>query len=270
MKELELSDGNRIPVLGLGTWELLGDECKEAIRMALNLGYRHIDTAEIYGNQKEIGIAIKKFDRKKIFITSKVWRENLHYDNVIKSCNETLKDLQTDYLDLYLIHWPNRNIPLKETFKALEKLVDEGKIKSIGVSNFTINHLKDALKVAKLPIIVNQIEFHPYLYQRDLLEFCNKNKIVITAYSPLGRGRLLSDKTILKIANKHEKTPAQICLRWELEKGIVVIPKASSEKHLKENMDIFDWKLDKEDINEIDSIGVQKRFVNPNFSEFDY
>ena len=252
--EFKLKDGNRIPALGLGTLELTGEKCIEVVKKSLQLGYKHIDTAEAYGNQKEIGKGIKNFDRKKLFITSKIWMENLHHDDVFKSCEKTLKELKTDYLDLYLIHWPNRNIPLEETFKALEELAKEGKIKSIGVSNFTINHLKDALKVAGMLITVNQVEFHPYLYQKDLLEFCNQNKIVLTAYSPLGRGSLIKDEVIREISAKYKKTPAQVCLRWELERGVVVIPKASSESHLKENLGIFGWKLSNEDIERIDSI----------------
>jgi diketogulonate reductase-like aldo/keto reductase len=261
--ELEMKDGNKIPVLGLGTWQLTGENCRDIVKKALELDYRHIDTAEGYGNQSEIGKGIKNFERSKIFLTSKVWMNHLHYDDVINACNRTLKELNTDYLDLYLIHWPNPEVPLEETFGALEELVDDGKTKSVGVSNFSINLLKEALEVAEIPITVNQVEFHPYLYRKDLLEFCNKNRIVLTAYSPLGRGILFQDETIREIADKYRKTPAQICLRWGLQKGVVVIPKSGSEKHLKENFAIFDWNISQGDMERIDSLDRGESVLNP-------
>jgi diketogulonate reductase-like aldo/keto reductase len=257
-----------MPVLGLGTWELTGNTCYNAVKIALKLGYTHIDTAEIYGNQSEIGNAISNFNRNNLFITSKVWYDNLHYNDVLIACEKTLEDLGIDYLDLYLIHWPNRNIPMRETFDALKELYDKGKVKSIGVSNFTIRHLKEALKISNL-ISVNQVEFHPFLYQKELLFFCEKHNIKIIAYSPLARTEVFSDKTIKTIANKYNKTPAQISLRWLLQKGIVVIPKASSKKHLKENLNVFDFEVSNEDMRKIDSIKTQKRLVNPDFTEFD-
>jgi 2,5-diketo-D-gluconate reductase B len=260
--ELELKGGNKIPVLGLGTWQLTGKKCIDIVEKALELGYRHIDTAEVYGNQSEIGKAIKYFHRSEIFLTSKVWTNHLHYDDVIEACNRTLEELNTDYLDLYLIHWPSTEVPFEETFRALEELVVDGKVESVGVSNFTINHLKEALKVAKNPITVNQVEFHPYLYQKDLLEFCNKNGIVTTAYSPLGRGSILRDEAIKKIADKNNKTSAQVCLKWCLQKGVVVIPKSGSEEHLKENLDIFDWNISKEDMKRIDLLDKGKSVIN--------
>jgi len=271
--EIKLRDGNKIPVLGLGTWKLNGEKCIFAVKKAIELGYVHIDTAERYGNQPEISEAIKDFDRSKLFLTSKVWHSNLRYDDVLEACEKTLKELNIDYIDLYLIHWPNSSIPLEGTFKAFKELITDGKVKSVGVSNFTTNHLKDALKIAEaaeVPITVNQVEFHPGLYQKDLLEFCRKNNIVVTAYSPLGSGALLQDKVIEEIANRYGKSLAQICLKWLLEKNLVVIPKASSEHHLKDNMEIFDWNLSKEDIEKIDLLGKSDRFVDPNFSEFDY
>lgn len=250
--ELEMNDGNKIPVLGLGTWQLTGENCRAIVKRALELDYRHIDTAEGYGNQSEIGNAIKNFERSKIFLTSKVWMNHLHYDDVINACNRTLKELNTDYLDLYLIHWPNPEVPLEETFGALEELIDDGKTRSVGVSNFSIDLMKEALEVAEIPITVDQVEFHPYLYRKDLLEFCNKNRIVLTAYSPLGRGVLFQDETMREIADRYRKTPAQICLRWGLQKGVVVIPKSGSEKHLKENLAIFDWNISQDDMKRID------------------
>ena len=259
---VKLRSEHSIPILGLGTWELLGKKCEEVVKKALELGYRHIDTAEIYNNHREIGRAIKGFTRSELFITSKIWMSNLRFDDTLKDCESTLKELNTTYLDLYLIHCPNPDIPVEETFRAMKVLSEQGKGKSIGVSNFTIDRLKQALEVEKIPISVNQVEFHPYLYQKELLEFCKKNDIVLTAYCPLGRGRILKDGTIKELGEKHGKGPAQISLRWLIQKGIVVIPKASSEGHLIENMNIFDWELSSDDVNRIDSIGIKERILN--------
>ncbi len=261
---------SNIPQLGLGTWQLTGRNCHNAILTALRLGYRHIDTAWIYDNQEVIGKALKesKISRNNLFITSKVWRDQLHYHDVLQQCDETLQQLQTDYLDLYLIHWPNSAIDMKETFQALHELHQQGKILNIGVSNFTISHLEQAGKISK-KISMNQVEFHPYLNQQKLLDYCSKNKIKITAYSPLGRGKILNDKTITEIAKIHNKSPAQVCLRWLIQKGMIVIPKASSEHHLKSNMEIFDFKLTEKEMQHINSIATNKRIVNPGFSEFD-
>lgn len=263
-----MKSGHEIPSLGLGTWQLTGRTCIDAVRKAIQLGYNHIDTAEIYGNQKEIGKAIEGFDRKKLFITSKVWRNNLGYEDTIESAERTLKELGASYLDLLLIHWPNINIPIKETMEALKQVVEEGKAKSIGVSNFTIRHLNEALNAAEIPISVNQVEFHPYLYQSELLEFCKKNSIVLAAYSPLGQGHVIKDKTIQEIATKNGKTPAQVCIRWALQKGAVAIPKASSAAHLKENLSALNWKLPDENVKKIDSLNITKRIVAPGFAGF--
>jgi len=263
-----LSSGDKLPAIGLGTWMLEGKKCTEVVKEAIKIGYRHIDTAEIYGNQRHIGKAIKG-KREDLFITSKVWLENLHYADVIAACEQTLKDLKTDYLDLYLIHWPNRKIPIEETMRAMKQLKEDGLIKNIGVSNFTINHLKDAIKT-KVSFVANQVEFHPYLYQKDLLDFCRKNNIRIIAYSPLGRGKLLNDQSIARIAQECKKTPAQVCLRWLYQHEIASIPKSSSAEKLKENIDIFDFELKKDQMKRIDELNKGMRFVNPEFSDFDY
>jgi len=267
MNTFELSSGDEIPAIGLGTWQLEGEKCRRVVKQAIKVGYRHIDTAEIYGNQKFIGQAIKG-KKEEVFITSKVWFENLHFDDVLNACENSLKELKTDYINLYLIHWPNRSVNIKETMLAMKRLLNDGLIKNVGVSNFTINHLKDALKTG-IKIVANQVEFHPYLYQKELLDFCKRNKILVIAYSPLGRGNLLKDERIVEIAEKHDKTAAQVCLRWLYEKGVASIPKASSAKRLKENIEIFDFKLEK-DVEKIDRLNRNFRFVNPDFSDFDY
>jgi len=270
--KIKLNNGLNIPVIGLGTWKLNGEECIDSVKKALELGYIHIDTAEIYGNQREISEAIKG-NREKLFITSKVWHSNLDYDNVIKACDETLSDLGIKFIDLYLIHFPNRNIPIKETLRALKKLLDEGKIKSIGVSNFTIKHLKDSLDIAKeidIKITNNQVEFHPLLYQKDLLDFCKENDVVLTAYSPLAKGMVKDNETLKRLGEKYGKTASQISLKWLLERGMIVIPKAVSKEHLKENLEIFDFNITKEDLEEIDSIDENNRITDPSIGEYDY
>ena len=253
-----MKDGNRIPAVGLGTWSLKGAECTRVVKTALKLGYRHIDTAELYGNEEDIGAAVKDFDRSKIFVTSKVRGENLRYDDVIKACNRSLDALGTGYLDLYLIHWPSGEVPLEETLKAFHKLLNEGKIRSAGVSNFDRSLLKTALEMADFPITVNQVEFHPYRYRKNLLDFCKASGVVAIAYSPLGVGKLLQDTAINDVAARYNKSAAQVCLRWSLQKGVAVIPKARSEEHLKENLDIFDWSLTERDVRKLDLLKKSK------------
>ena len=265
---VKLKNGVEMPILGLGTWQLTGKTCERAVKDAISLGYTHIDTAEFYGNHKEIGKAIKNADRKKLFITSKVWYDNLKYDDVIKACDKTLEDLETSYLDLYLIHWPNKKIDMTETFKALKKLYDDKKIRAVGVSNFTINHIEEALKISEVPITVNQVEFHPYLYQKELLDYCNSKEIVLTAYSPLARGKVFNEKKMSEISKKYHKTPGQITLRWMVQKNIVVIPKASSIDHLKSNMAIFDFNITDNENIMIEALNKNERMINPSFAEF--
>lgn len=268
-----LNNGVKIPILGLGTWEL-GESCCDAVKTALKLGYTHIDTAEGYKNEEEIGKAILGVKRENLFITTKsrLWTAQSSKD-VVKLCENALKRLGIDYIDLFLLHWPKKEMNMVEIFTGFKELYENKKIRAIGVSNCTINHLKDFLKICKkfkLPLSVNQIEFHPYLYQKELLDFCKKNNIAVTAYSPLARGEIIKDKIIIELAKKYKKTASQITLRWILEKGLIVIPKASSEKHLKENLGIFDFSIKKEDTLKIDKMNINKRIINPDFAEFDY
>ncbi len=274
MQSIKLKSGNSIPVIGLGTWQLLSETCYNTVKNALELGYNHIDTAEAYENQREIGLAMRDsgIDRSELFITSKVWRDNLDYYDVIKSCDSTLKDLRTDYVDLLLIHWPNKDVPLDQTIAAMAELYRQEKIKSFGVSNFTIAHLKEAIPLAEkegLPLSVNQVEFHPYLNQKELLDFCRENGITLTAYSPLGRGRIVNDNTLKKVGEKHGKSSAQAALRWLLQKGMVAIPKTGNEAHLKSNLELFDFELSDDEMEEIDSLNRDERILNPEFAEFD-
>lgn len=273
-QKLILNNKTEIPILGFGTWQLNGNTCIKSVETALEVGYRHIDTAEIYENEEQVGTAIKNFkiSRKEIFITSKVWQNELNYERLIKSCDLSLKRLKTDYLDLYLIHWPDKYLDMEEILKAFKKLYEEKKIKAFGVSNFTINHLIDTLKITNkinLPLTINQVEFHPLFYQKELLEFCDKNNIKIAAYCPLARGAVFKNKTLIKIANKYSKNAGQISLKWILQKGMIAIPKSAEESHIKENFDL-NFSLSEEDIKEIDSIKIHERLIDPGFSEFDY
>lgn len=254
-----------LPRIGLGTWDLRGPQCTKIVRLALELGYQHIDTASMYENHQAIHEAIKDFNRTKIYLTSKISIKE-QVDplapklSVQKACEQTLKELGTDFLDLYLIHAPDRTFPLENIFKALERLVHEGKIRKAGVSNYTIHHLEDLREAGCTPF-VNQIEFHPYLYQKQLLDYCHLHHIEVVAFRPFGKGKLLAEEPLFdRIGAKYQKSGAQIILRWLLQKNIVVIPKASSEKHLKENLEIFDFSLTDEELFTLDHLNCNKRY----------
>lgn len=255
----KLKTGDEIPVIAYGTWDIAEENVGEKVEIALKAGYNHIDTAEGYHNEAGIGEVLKDYNRDELFITSKVLPSNLNYESVIKACKRSLEKLGTDYLDLYLIHWPNPAISLRETLQAMKYLVDQGLVKNIGVSNFSVYQLKVALKITQVPITVNQVEFHPWLYQKELLEVCDQNDVVLEASAPLARTEVLSDQTIVELAEKYDKSPAQIVLKWELQKGIVPLPKSKSESHIKENLELFDWELKAEDMAAIDNIDHEKR-----------
>ena len=270
---IQLNNKLEMPQLGLGTWNLRGEDAIVTVEKALELGYCHIDSAEAYNNEQKIGKAIKKIKREEIFITSKVSPDGLDYYRVLAACEESLAKLETDYLDQYLLHWPRKNLLYSEIFRSFKKLYDEGKIKSFGVSNCTIHHLQDFLAITKkikLPISVNQIEFHPFLYQKELADFCKKENIILVAYSPLARGQVYGNPLLKEIGKVHKKNEGQISLRWLLQKNCVVIPKASSVEHLKENLEIFDFTLTEEEIKKIDALNMFERLVRPRSAEFDY
>lgn len=272
MQNIKLKNNAEIPILGFGTYQLQGDKCAKAIKTALAVGYHHLDTAKRYDNEKIIGQIIKEFKREKLFITSKAWIDGINGESVLRDCHQSLEKLGTTYLNLYLLHWFFKDMPIKDILKSFKKLYDQGKIKNFGVSNCTINHLKKLIPLAKelnLPISINQVEFHPLLYQKELLDFCRKEGIVLTAYSPLARGEVLKNKILIKIGTKYNKNPCQVSLRWMIQKGIVVIPKASSEKHIESNFNIFDFELSTEDVKEINNIQERKRTINPPYAEFE-
>ncbi len=265
-RTIELNSGASIPVLGLGTWKLTGSTCERAVRQAIDLGYRHIDTAEMYGNEAEIGKAIRGVDRSGLFITSKVSSANLQTYDVIKACRQSLDRLGTDYLDLYLLHWPNDAIPLGQTMEGMQTLVARGHIKSIGVSNFDVGRLREAMAGSEAPICNNQVEYHPFRPRDEIPQFCRENGIALTAYCPLGQGTVLGDATLQEIGHKYGKSPAQVSLAWLLSKGAVVIPRASREDHLKANADLDGWELAQEDIEAIDSLGVEQKLVDVHYT----
>lgn len=262
-----------LPQIGLGTWELRGRECTKVVTEALDIGYRHIDTSHDYENHKAIAKAIADVDRSKLFITSKIELEQVNkrsvQTSVVHACDLALKELDTDYLDLYLIHWPDRAYPLSEILHSMQELVTKGKILRAGVSNFTIHHLED-LKRDGLTPFANQVEFHPYLYQKELLDYCRKHNITLIAYRPFGKGKILHEPLFAKIGKAHKKSPSQVILRWLIQQEIATIPKGSSPKHLRENFEIFDFSLNASEMKEIDALNKNERFCMPEEPEFNY
>ncbi len=262
-------NGTPIAAVGIGTWKVGGsfsadnskdEEEIEAIKFSIRSGLTHIDTAEFYGEghtEEIVGKAIEGFDRNKVFITSKVWKTNLHHENVIQSCKNSLKRLNTAYLDLYLIHWPNAEIPLNETIHAMNELQDKKLVRLIGVSNFSLDQLTEAKKLSKYPIAAIQNEYSILKQDKILLEYCQKNNIILIAYKPISRGHLGENKTIKEIAEKYKITPTQLGLNWLISKeNVIAIPKASNHQHIKENAETANIKLSKEDLEKIDSLSI--------------
>ena len=251
MIHIPLSNGRTMPALGLGTWDLRGAVCHSAVRLALQIGYRHIDTAEMYENETEIGRAIAEsgVPRKELFLTTKVWTNHHHAEDFRKAAEASLNRLKTDYVDLLLIHWPNSAVPLSETIGVLCQLAREGKTLAIGVSNFSTELLKEAVSLANVPIACDQVPYSLTDNQDALLACARQKQISICAYTPLGRGKFLRKKGLQETAKKHRKTPAQVALRWLIQQeGVSAIPKASGEKHLRENFGLFDFSLHATDL----------------------
>ncbi|HUV08178.1 MAG TPA: aldo/keto reductase, partial [Spirochaetia bacterium] len=235
-------------------------EVEQSVKIALETGYRSIDTAAAYKNETGVVRAIKAsgLSRKEIFLTTKVWNSDQGYEKALGAFEESLGKLDTDYADLYLIHWPGKKL-YKETWKALEKLYSDGRVRAIGVSNFLVHHLEDLMKTCEVKPMVNQVEFHPLLVQQDLLRFCKEKGVQLEAWSPLMRGQVLKDERVTKISEKYGKTPAQILLRWDLQHGVVTIPKSVHRERIVENSRIFDFNLSKEDSAALDSLDEGRR-----------
>lgn len=258
-----LQNGNSIPSIGFGTWESTGEAGYDAVIWALEAGYRHIDTAYIYQNEIQVGRAIKDsgVERENIFLTTKLWNTERGYEKTKAAFENSLINLGTDYLDLYLIHWPanskqfdNWKIINAETWRALEELYLDGRIKNIGVSNFMVKHLDALFETAEIKPFVNQIEHHPGYLQKETVQFCFDHNIVVEAWSPLGRGKVLQNETIVKIAERYDKEPAQICIKWNLQSGLLPLPKSVTKQRIFSNLDVSDFHLTEDEIQEINSL----------------
>lgn len=258
-----LSNGYEIPCVGYGTWQTPdGDIARESVKYAIQAGYRHIDTAAVYGNEVSVGQGIKEsgVDRSELFVTSKVWNEERGYEKTMAAFEKTLKDLQLDYLDLYLIHWPaseSRFPNWKElnlgTWKAMTELYKAGRIRAIGVSNFCIHHLEPLMETEVKPM-VNQIEYHPGQMTEEVVAYCQKNGILVQAWSPLGSGRLLKDQLLQSVADGYGKSIAQMCIRWELQHGVLPLPKSITPSRIDANTQVFDFVISDEDMAKIDAM----------------
>lgn len=252
-----------IPRLGLGVYQSPpGRTTKHAVKYALNIGYRHIDTASLYGNEVDVAVAIREsgLHREEVFITTKVWNNDQGYDSTLRACDESLRQLGLSYVDLYLIHWPVQGMS-EDTWRAMIRLFHENKARAIGVSNYEIGDLKELLQNTDVRPAVNQVEFHPFLYQQDLLQFCEKNKIQLEAYSPLTRAQRLNHPILLEAAKKYDKTSTQVLIRWGLQHGLVVIPKSIHEERIRQNSEVFDFQIKTEDMTLLDSLNENLRTV---------
>ncbi len=274
MKEIVLNDGNKIPIIGFGTYKSVKEDGVLAIKNALTKGYRLIDTAARYNNEEEVGKGIAEggVDRKEIIVTTKLWRDNLGYKETKEAFELSLKKLGLTYIDLYLIHWPanaknysNWQKANADSWRAMEELQAEGKIRSIGVSNFWQEHLEALFQTANIIPAVNQIEFHPGYWQPELTAFCKENGITVESWSPLARGKILGNDVLNAIAEKHNRSVSQICLRWVIQHGVVVIPKSTTLQRIEENISIFDFALSEEEmqqINELPEMGFSGELPN--------
>ena len=259
--KVKLNNGVEMPWLGLGVFRASnGGEVENAIKTALENGYRSVDTAAVYGNERGVGTAIKEsgIPRDELFITSKVWNSDQGYQSTLEAFEKSIQKLQTDYLDLYLIHWPKGKRSV-ETWKAMEELHEKGRIRAIGVSNFLVHHLEDFLPECKVIPAVNQVEFHPELVQQELLDYCVSKKIQPEAWSPIMKGKVNELPVLQALAAKYQKSPVQIVLRWDIQKGVVTIPKSVTPERIVSNADIFDFEISKEDMVKIDRIDKNKR-----------
>ncbi|MBU7591228.1 aldo/keto reductase [Metabacillus halosaccharovorans] len=263
-----LHNGVEMPWIGLGVFKVQdGEEVVRSVKSALEAGYRSIDTAAIYKNEEGVGRAIAESNvpREELFITTKLWNANQGYDTTLKAFDESMEKLGLDYLDLYLIHWP---LPSQgkyvETWKALEKLYKDGRVRAIGVSNFKIHHLEEIIANCEIVPMVNQVEYHPRFNQRELHEYCKKNKIQLEAWSPLMQGGLLDDPVLMEIAEKYNKSTAQVIIRWDLQTEVITIPKSTKPHRIAENADIFDFELSQEDMEKINDLNQDKpMFADP-------
>lgn len=259
-----LHNGVAVPVLGLGTYKSLGDSALYAVSEALQLGYRHLDTAAYYGNEAEVGEGIRRsgVPREDVFVTTKVWNTHRAYGQVLASCDESLRKLQIDYIDLLLIHWPANALSYgdrapdlnRDMWRAFEDLCADGKVRAIGVSNFLPHHLQQILDTARVVPMVDQIEIHPGWLQKETVDFCQGQNILVEAWSPMARQAVTDNPVLQELASQYGRTPAQICLRWELQHGIVPLPKTTRRERMAENADVFDFTLTDEEMAAVDAL----------------
>ncbi len=269
--KVKLNNGVEMPWFGLGVWQVKdGEEAKDSVKAALKAGYIGIDTAAAYKNEKSVGEAIREsgLNREDLFITSKVWNGDQGYDETLAAFDATMEKLGLDVLDLYLIHWPVKG-KYKDTWRAMEKLYQDGRIRAIGVSNFQPHHLDDLLADAEVVPAVNQIEFHPLLTQSELLNYCAQKGIQVEAWSPLAQGRLFDNEVVKGLADKYGKSPAQILLRWVLDKGVVVLTRSVKESRIVENADLFDFALTPEDVTALEALNKNER-TGPDPDNFNF
>lgn len=272
---ITLANGVKMPWFGLGVFKVEeGPELVNAVKAAINNGYRSIDTAAIYENETGVGQGIREglqeagVSREDLFVTSKVWNADLGYESTLAAYETSLQKLGLDYLDLYLIHWPVEG-KFKDAWRALETLYKAGRVNAIGVSNFQIHHLEELMKDAEIKPMINQVEFHPRLTQKELRAFCEEHGIQVEAWSPLMQGQLLENEVLKEIAEKYNKTVAQIILRWDLQNGVITIPKSTKEHRIIANADVFDFELSGEDMSKIDNLNQNHR-VGPDPDNFDF
>jgi len=246
--------GVEIPKIGIGTWRMNDDTAYRSVRTALDLGYRHVDTAQAYGNERGVGRAIEDsdVDRDEIFLTTKVLPQHARYDDLLDAVAGSLARLHVDSVDLLLLHWPNPVVDVEETLAAMSRLRDEGTVEHVGVSNFSKSRLERARELSDAPILTDQVHFHPFYPQRSLLRYCQDEDVLLTAYSPLAHGGVVADETLARIGRKYDKSAAQVALRWATQhRNVVAIPKSTTEAHLRANLDVFDFTLTRDEIDEI-------------------
>jgi len=254
------ANGARIPAIGLGTWELSGRPCARVVEQALRLGYRHIDTAQVYDNEREVGDGVRASGvrRDDVFLTTKVWTNHFAPNDLERSVKESLARLRLPSVDLLLLHWPNSHVPLAETLGALSHARQMGLTRHIGVSNFTVALIEQAVALSPEPLVCNQVEFHPYLDQAKVRTACDQQGLALVAYSPIARGRIKTDQTLAEIGRTHRKTPAQVCLRWLVQQNVTAIPRTSRVERLSENIEIFDFELSDEEMARIAGLANPK------------
>lgn len=250
--EIALNNGVKMPILGLGVYQVTSGEARKAVREALEIGYRHIDTAAYYRNERGVGQAIREsgVPREDLFITTKLWHADNGYKEALVACGRSLKALNVDHVDLYLVHWPRGD--RRGAWKAMDRILDEGMARAVGVSNFLPKHLDDIMSASSLVPSVDQVEFSPFLYQKELLSYCRDKGIVLEAYSPLTRGKRLNDPRLAALAREYERTPAQMLLRWVVQKGMAAIPKSVRPERMRENAAIFDFEISAKDEEAMD------------------